>query len=211
MTGKNLIASYFPDLSSQQLDLLERYAKELVQHNQGVNVISRKNEDRVWEEHLLHSLGIAKVIQFKPGTRVLDFGTGGGLPGIPLAILFPETSFLLVDSIGKKIRIVEEMATSLGIQNVRAQHARVEDIQETFDFAVSRAVKSMPVMREWLKGKIHKGKEHVIPNGFIYIKGGDFGAELSQLRKANRIWEMSEWFEDPFFETKKVVWVDLAT
>lgn len=210
MSDKSIISRHFPAVSSEKLDLFDRFVKALRSHNQHVNLISRKNEERIWEEHILHSLGIAKVIDFRPGTKVLDYGTGGGLPGIPLAILFPEADFLLVDSIGKKVRVVSEIVAELGLKNVRTRHCRVEDLQERFDFAVSRAVTALPRMEEWLRGKINQKSVHPFQNGLIYIKGGDFEEEIEALMKPYQVWEMSAWFDDPFFETKKVAWIDLT-
>lgn len=210
MKGKQLFGDLVPNISSDQLDLLERYVDLLLEVNQQVNVISRKNTDRVWEEHLLHSLSIAMVTRFKPGTKVLDVGTGGGLPGIPLAILNPEAEFLLIDSIGKKVRVVREMARNLGLSNVRVEHVRAEDVNDRFDFVVSRAVTALPKFVEWIKGKINRSSQHDLKNGLIYIKGGDFEDELKEVGRPYRLWEISDWFDDPFFETKKVVWIDVA-
>jgi 16S rRNA (guanine527-N7)-methyltransferase len=211
MKGKQLIASHFPDLTDHQLDQLENYVALLLETNQRVNLISRKNEARVWEEHILHSLSIAKVVQFESGTRVLDFGTGGGLPGIPLAIVFPEANFTLIDSIGKKTNAVEEMRKALHLDHVTVKHGRVETLNQRFDFAVSRAVTALPTIAQWLRGKLTKGDSHGFSNGLIYIKGGDFGDELTEIGRPSKIWNMQDWFEDPFFETKKVVWIDLAS
>lgn len=208
--GPGLVAHYFPHFTEEQLSLLERYVALLIQHNREVNLISRKNEVRVWEEHILHSLGIAKVVSFEKGMKVLDFGTGGGLPGIPLAIAFPEAEFLLLDSIGKKITAVGKMVEMLGLNNVLTVHGRVEDLKGQFDFAVSRAVTALPRIAPWLRDKIRKGKKTSIPNGLLYIKGGDFDDELKEIGRKHELWNMSLWFEDPFFETKKVVWIDLA-
>ena len=210
MSGKTAITHHFPHLSESQWDQLNGYADLLKRYNQSINLISRKNESRIWEEHILHSLGIAKIVTFKAGDKVLDFGTGGGLPGIPLAICFPSTSFLLVDSIGKKVRVVQEIVDALGLSNVRTRHTRVEDVQERFHFAVSRAVTALPRITEWLEGKVLKGNAHEVPNGLLYLKGGDFEDELDEIDRPYQVWNMADWFKDPFFETKKVLWLDLA-
>lgn len=208
--GKALVAKHFPEFNAQQLDLLEVYVKVLLETNKAINLISRKNEDEVWVNHILHSLSIVKVMKFLPGQQVLDFGTGGGLPGIPLAIAFPNTHFLLVDSIGKKVNAVKNMTEHLGLGNVKTKHIRVEEIEMKFDFAVSRAVTALPTIAGWLKGKLKKGHSAKLSNGLIYIKGGDFNEELKQINRAHKMWHMTEWFEDEFFETKKVVWIDLT-
>lgn len=210
LEGKQLVAKYFPEFDARQLDLLEAYVEALLDTNKVINLISRKNEDEVWVNHILHSLSIVKVIKFLPNQNVLDFGTGGGLPGIPLAIAFPETQFLLVDSIGKKVKAVKNMAERIGLKNVETKHTRVENLDQKFDFAVSRAVTALPTIRGWLKGKLNKGKSSELPNGLIYIKGGDFEEELKQINRPHKIWHMSDWFEPEFFETKKVVWIDLV-
>mgnify|MGYP001183346452 CR=1 FL=1 len=209
-SGTYLIASYFPSFTKSQLEQLEHYVALLLETNQQINLISRKNEDQVWVNHILHSLSIAKVVEFKEGQQVLDFGTGGGLPGIPLAIAFPKASFLLVDSIGKKVKAVQAMVDAMKLPNVRTQHIRVEDVPDSFDFAVSRAVTALPRVDEWLKGKLHRGNASGLPNGLVYIKGGDFQEELDQIAKLYRIWEINDFFEEKFFDTKKVVWLDLA-
>lgn len=211
MSGIELIAASFPDLDSRQLGLLERYTALLLEANTRVNLISRKDVEHVWTRHLLHALSIARVVSFAPGQQVVDVGTGGGLPGIPLAIAFPETRFLLVDSVGKKIKAVQWMISELGIANAMAKNMRIEESTRKFDFAVSRAVTRLPVMAEWLKGLIQRGHKATLPNGLIYIKGGDFSGELEEIGKPWKVWELSQWFDDPFFETKKVVWIDIAT
>jgi len=208
--GRDLVAKHFPEFNSKQLDLLQAYVDALLETNKVINLISRKNEDEVWVNHILHSLSIVKVVQFLPNQDVLDFGTGGGLPGIPLAIAFPETNFLLVDSIGKKVNAVKRMAEQIGLSNVKTQHTRVEDLPMKFDFAASRAVTALPTIDGWLKGKLKKGKMGDLPNGLIYIKGGDFDHELKKINRPYKIWQMTDWFESDFFETKKVVWLNLA-
>jgi 16S rRNA (guanine527-N7)-methyltransferase len=204
-----LILKYFPDLTAEQRSQFEQLKELYLFWNAQINVISRKDTDDFYERHVLHSLGIAKVMTFKPHASVLDIGTGGGFPGIPLAILFPETNFHLVDSIGKKIKVVREVATALNLKNVSATHARAEDINEQFDFIVSRAVTAMPTFLTWTKGKIKKQSVHSLKNGILYLKGGDLSDELAGVAAPIQIFPLPTYFSEDFFETKLVVYVSL--
>ncbi len=202
-----VILKYFPELTQQQLSQFDQLL-ELYQHwNAQINVISRKDIDELYERHILHSLGIAKVCGFKPGADVLDVGTGGGFPGIPLAILFPETNFLLVDAIGKKIKVVNEVAHTIGLQNLKAVHSRAEQVNQKFDFIVSRAVTQLKDFYPWVKGKFKKQSFHSLNNGVLYLKGGDLEKELKESKlKDIKLFSLSGYFEEDFFETKFVVY-----
>ena len=200
------ISHYFPSLSTLQVAQFSKLLNLYTIWNNQINVISRKDLDNFYERHVLHSLGIAKVYSFQPGTTVLDVGTGGGFPGIPLAILFPETNFVLVDSIGKKIKVVNEVATALGLTNVQAHHLRAEQVKGTFDFVISRAVTAMPVFVEWVKNKIKKGKtSDGFPRGILYLKGGDLTEEFKGLPGKFKEYPLAAYFTEAFFETKKVI------
>jgi 16S rRNA (guanine527-N7)-methyltransferase len=205
----NILTKYFPDLSSEQIQQFGQLEELYTFWNAQINVISRKDTDNFYTHHVLHSLGIAKICEFKPGSSILDIGTGGGFPGIPLAILFPETSFVLVDSIGKKIKVVNEVAHALGLKNVTSHHARAEEIKGDFDFIVSRAVTQMPIFLTWVKGKVKKKSEHDLVNGILYLKGGDLSEEMKPVRHLHKEFLLSDSFEEPFFETKKVIYVKL--
>lgn len=210
MTARDVVLPHFPDLSDRQLEQLDAVAETVWDWNQRINVISRK-DPRVMERHVLHSLGIAKVQRFQPGCRVLDVGTGGGFPGLPLAVLHPDVEFVLCDSIGKKIKVVRAAAEAAGLTNVMAVHARAEDVEGTFDFVVSRAVTRMAGFLQWLDGKIRPGGAHALGNGVLYLKGGDLGEELAEVEVPCQTWALKSWFTDEFFETKQVVHVDLST
>ena len=199
-----IIQKYFTNLTRHQIKQFSELKKLYQDWNLKINVVSRKDIDELYLRHVLHSLGIAKVIEFKPGSKVLDVGTGGGFPGIPLAILFPETEFHLVDSIGKKIKVVNEVAVGLGLENIKTTHGRVEDIKDTYDFIVSRAVAQMETFVHWTKGRIAKKQNHDLKNGILYLKGGDLSEELKRYTTAS-IYDLPNYFEEPFFETKKVV------
>ena len=202
------IQKYFPYLTDIQK---EQFAKlDFLYHdwNAKINVISRKDIDELYTKHILHSLGIAKIIKFEPGTYVLDVGTGGGFPGIPLAILFPETRFFLIDVIAKKIKVVQAVAEALELKNVKAEQLRAELVKGDFDFIVSRAVTNMPDFVSWVKTKIKKNNKHELKNGILYLKGGDLTEELKDFPKATE-YNLADFFEDEFFETKKVVHVPL--
>lgn len=202
------ILKYFPNLTDIQK---EQFAKlDFLYHdwNAKINVISRKDIDELYTKHILHSLGIAKIVKFEPGTFVLDVGTGGGFPGIPLAILFPETRFYLIDVIAKKIKVVQAVAEALELKNVKAEQLRAELIKGDFDFIVSRAVTNMPDFVSWIKDKIKKKSKHELKNGILYLKGGDLTEELKDFPKATE-YNLSDFFEDEFFETKKVVHLPL--
>ena len=199
-----IIQKYFKNLTRHQIKQFSELKKLYQDWNLKINVVSRKDIDELYLRHVLHSLGIAKVIEFKPGSKVLDVGTGGGFPGIPLAILFPETEFHLVDSIGKKIKVVNEVAEGLGLENIKTTHGRVEDIKDTYDFIVSRAVAQMETFVHWTKGRIAKKQNHDLKNGILYLKGGDLSEELKRYTTAS-IYDLPNYFEEPFFETKKVV------
>ncbi len=203
-----LIFDYFPSLTEEQKEQFVMLAGLYKDWNQKINVVSRKDIDELYLRHILHSLGIAKVQQFNPGSLVLDVGTGGGFPGIPLAILFPKTHFTLVDSIGKKIKVVDEVVQGLELQNVTAVNKRVEELDQQFDFIVSRAVAAMPTFVHWVKGRIKKESTHQIRNGILYLKGGDLSEELKEYRTA-QIFNLTDYFTDDFFETKKVVYLPL--
>ena len=209
MDKPQIIESYFPALTAvqqKQFTLLGPLYKEW---NEKINVISRKDIDNLYLNHVLHSLGVAKVISFKPGAEILDVGTGGGFPGIPLAILFPESNFHLVDSIGKKITVVKAVAEGLGLKNVKAQQVRVEEMKGNYDFIVSRAVARMQDFYGWVKNKSKKESVHSIDNGILYLKGGDLDEELEELKKPYALYTLSDYFREAFFETKKVVFIPL--
>ncbi len=206
MQTVELIYSHFPDLTERQRDQFAALQDLYTEWNAKINVISRKDMESFYEKHVLHSLGIAKVYSFKPGQKVLDVGTGGGFPGIPLAILFPETQFHLVDSIGKKIKVVLAVAEALGLENVRADHGRAEEFKGPYDFVVSRAVTQMQRFVPWIKGKIsQKNLDSDRINGLLYLKGGDLAEELGSIKA--RISNLSNFFTSEFFETKKVVYL----
>ncbi len=202
-----IIKKYF-DINPKQEEQFKKLQNLYEDWNSKINVISRKNMDQLYEQHVLHSLGIAKLIDFLPGADVLDVGTGGGFPGIPLAIMFPETNFHLVDSIGKKLKVVNDVADNLGLKNVKTTHDRVENIPAKYDFIVSRAVTKMPDFVKWVKGKIKKESKHALKNGILYLKGGDLQEEL-QPYKNIKIYPLSDFFEEDFFQTKKVVYLPL--
>jgi len=201
----SLILKYFPEITDEQKQQFEKLEQLYTEWNEKINVISRKDIDGLYEKHILHSLGIAKVMPFADGTKVLDIGTGGGFPGIPLAILFPEVSFTLIDSIGKKIKVVEAVSEGLGLKNVTAVHGRAEKLKEKFHFVVSRAVTQMPEFLRWLKGKFEKEQFNEKHNGVLYLKGGELAEELAGLRC--EIFQLKNYFEEEFFDTKKVVYL----
>ncbi|RTY87520.1 16S rRNA (guanine(527)-N(7))-methyltransferase RsmG [Flavobacterium sp. GT3R68] len=202
------IIKYFPNLTELQLQQFQKLEALYHDWNSKINVISRKDIDELYVKHVLHSLAIAKIQKFEPGTFVLDVGTGGGFPGIPLAILFPETRFYLIDVILKKINVVKAVAEVLELKNVKAEQIRAENVKGDFDFIVSRAVTNMPDFVSWIKDKIKKQQKHQLANGILYLKGGDLTEELKDFPKATE-YNISDFFEGEFFETKKVVHVPL--
>jgi 16S rRNA (guanine527-N7)-methyltransferase len=206
MTSNSLV-KYFPGLTVQQLQQFDRLPELYNFWNSQINVISRKDIDFLFERHVLHSLGIAQIISFLPGEKVLDVGTGGGFPGIPLAILFPDTQFYLVDSIGKKIKVVQEVAKALGLTNVIARHQRAEEANEKFDFIVSRAVTRLSDFYPWIKEKFNKLSKNSLPNGVLYLKGGDLTEEIAESGLTVTLYQLPDYFEEDFFETKQVVYI----
>lgn len=204
---ENLL-QYFDNLSSAQLAQFSKLESLYKSWNSKINVVSRKDIDELYIKHVLHSLGIAKVLEFKENSHILDIGTGGGFPGIPLAIMFPESNFYLVDSIGKKIKVVQEIADALGLKNIKAEHIRAEEVKGQFDFIVSRAVTKMEVFIPWTRKKIAKKQNNALKNGILYLKGGDLTEELQDFPKAS-IYNLSDYYSEDFFETKKVVHLPL--
>ena len=202
------ILKQFPDLSDNQILQFQKLQSLYEDWNAKINVISRKDIDELYTRHVLHSLGIAKIIEFRPGSKIMDVGTGGGFPGIPLAILFPEVDFYLIDVIAKKIRVVNEVAAGLGLKNVKAEQKRAELVKQEFDFIVSRAVTNMPDFVKWVDDKVAKKQNHELANGILYLKGGDLTEELAAFPKATQ-YSLSDFFTDEFFETKKVVHLPL--
>lgn len=201
------IQKYFEGLTEQQIKQFDQLYDLYSFWNSQINVISRKDIDELYERHILHSLGIAKFCSFKDGTKILDVGTGGGFPGIPLAILFPEVHFHLVDSIGKKIKVVTEVAAALGLTNVKASHLRAEQVTDKYDFVVSRAVTRLIDFYPWIKGKFSKVSKNAIANGILYLKGGDLAEEIAESRLKAELYPLSAYFEEAFFETKYVVYI----
>ena len=202
------ILKQFPNLSDNQILQFQKLQSLYEDWNAKINVISRKDIDELYTRHVLHSLGIAKIIEFRPGSRIMDVGTGGGFPGIPLAILHPEVDFYLIDVIAKKIKVVNEVATGLGLKNVKAEQKRAELVKQEFDFIVSRAVTNMPDFVNWVDDKVAKKQNHELANGILYLKGGDLTEELKDFPKATE-YNLSDFFSDEFFETKKVVHLPL--
>lgn len=205
----NILLKYFPNLSEIQKKQFEQLQSLYELWNAQINVISRKDIESLYERHVLHSLGIAKVMEFKPNTQIMDVGCGGGFPGIPLAILFPESNFYLVDSIGKKIKVVNEISTAIGLKNLKAEHKRAEEVKDKFEFIVSRAVTEFPAFYKWVQNKISKNQFNNLPNGILYLKGGDLTEELKSFEKRVVLYDLKDYFEENFFETKKVVYLPL--
>jgi 16S rRNA (guanine527-N7)-methyltransferase len=204
-----IISHYFPDLTEQQRKQFAQLYPLYKEWNDKINVISRKDVENLYINHVLHSLGIAKVISFKSGAAVLDVGTGGGFPGIPLAILFPQTQFHLVDSIGKKITVVKNVAEGLNLKNVKAEQIRAEQIKGQYDFIVSRAVTRLKEFYGWINQKTKSKSIHEMDNGILYLKGGDLDEELGELKRLHQVFDLSQYFKEEFFETKKLVFVPL--
>lgn len=203
-----LILKYFPNLTDKQKSQFEALYDLYFDWNSKINVISRKDIEELYIRHVLHSLGIAKIMEFKPESKIMDVGTGGGFPGIPLAIMFPETQFYLIDVIAKKIKVVNEVASAIGLKNLKAEQKRAALVDDEFDFIVSRAVTNMPDFVSWVKGKIKKESKHELKNGILYLKGGDLSVELADYRTAVE-YNLQDFFEEDFFETKKVVYLPM--
>ena len=208
MNNMEEIIKQFPKLTENQVYQFKKLQDLYQDWNAKINVISRKDIDELYTRHVLHSLGIAKVISLKPHSKIMDVGTGGGFPGIPLAIVFPEVDFYLIDVIGKKIKVVNEVANALGLKNVKAEQMRAENVNQNFDFIVSRAVTNMPDFVSWIKDKIKKSNTNDLSNGILYLKGGDLTEELKNFPKATQ-YNLSDFFKEDFFETKKVVHLPL--
>ena len=203
----DIILKYFPDITEEQKKQFAALYELYTEWNAKINVISRKDIENLYEHHVLHSLGIARVIQFRAGSRIMDLGTGGGFPGIPLAILFPEVHFHLVDSIGKKVRVATEVATAIGLKNVTFRHARAEEEKQTFDFVVSRAVMPLADLIKIIKKNISVKQQNALPNGLICLKGGELEHEAMPFKHKTVMHNLSDEFEEEFFKTKKVVYV----
>lgn len=205
-----IVEKYFPHLTPEQQRQFDMLGSLYTEWNERINVISRRDIEQLYEHHVLHSLGIARYITFRPGTRILDVGTGGGFPGIPLAILFPECQFLLIDSIGKKIKVATAVATALGLSNVKLlqENARLE--RGKFDFVVSRAVMAAPELVQIVQKNVAREQRNALPNGLLCLKGGELAEELKPFRRKAKVWNLSEEFEEEFFETKKVVYIPLV-
>lgn len=203
------ILKYFPGLTEEQQNQLSALYELYADWNSKINVISRKDIGNLYEHHVLHSLGIAKVISFRPGSEVMDLGTGGGFPGIPLAILFPDTRFRLVDSIGKKLKVAAGVAQSIGLKNVSVCHERAEEEKGRFDFVVSRAVMPLPDLMKIIGKNIRKEQQNALPNGLICLKGGELQQEVQPFKHKVTLWNLNEFFEEEFFETKKIVYVPM--
>lgn len=206
----NIILKYFPHLTEDQINKFKQLDELYHDWNAKINVISRKDIDNLYEHHVLHSLAIAEMIRFKPGTKVMDLGTGGGFPGIPLAIMFPETTFHLVDSIGKKIKVCQEVANALQLKNVTTQWCRAEEIKDKYHFVVSRAVMPLADLVKIIKKNISTEQINALPNGIICLKGGELEKETLPLKKQTEIYPLTDYFEEPFFETKKIVYTQLC-
>jgi 16S rRNA (guanine527-N7)-methyltransferase len=205
----SILLRYFPELTEKQKQQLAAL-QDLYEHwNAQINVISRKDINFLCERHILHSLAIAKVIRFKPATNIMDVGCGGGFPGIPLAILFPECNFHLVDSIGKKIKVVNEISSAIGLKNLKAEHKRAEDVNEKFEFVISRAVADSSVFYRWVQNKISKKQFNDLPNGILFLKGGDLAEEFQEFKKRVLYYDLKDYFKEEFFETKKVVYLPM--
>lgn len=209
MQTSDIITHYFPNLTEKQQHQFKGLGPLYEDWNEKINVISRKDIDNLYVNHVLHCLGIAKIISFLPGAEILDVGTGGGFPGIPLAILFPQTKFHLVDSIGKKITVVNEVSQALGLLNVTAEQIRAEQLNGKYDFIVSRAVTQMKEFYGWIQNKVKNDSHHSLDNGVLYLKGGDLEVELNELKKPYSLYDLPTYFTEPFFETKKVVYLPL--
>ena len=209
MNGVELILKHFTELTETQKKQFTELKEVYTFWNEQINVISRKDLDQFYERHVLHSLAIAKIQSFNDGSRILDIGTGGGFPGVPLAILFPNCHFVLVDSIGKKIKVVNEVCEALGIKNITTHHSRAEEIKEQFDFIVSRAVTAMPSFLKWVKGKFKLENNNKLRNGILYLKGGDLSEEMKTVKQKVKYHNISRFFDYEFFETKKVVYLDM--
>lgn len=207
--GMNIITKYFPGLTEKQTDLFRQLMPLYAEWNARINVISRKDFSELYERHVLHSLAIARFLRFRAGTRILDVGTGGGFPGIPLAIFFPEVNFHLIDSIGKKIKVVKAVTEALELSNITAEKIRAEQLKEKYDFVVSRAVTRLPEFTGWVGKNISTVQNNAIPNGVLYLKGGDLSTEIRPFGNRVFIQDLSDYFEEPFFETKKLVHVSL--